>query len=541
MKFTLRPYQKESVDAAMSFLRNERGNGIVIAPTGAGKSCIIAEICKRILTRWPEKRICIVQHRKELIEQNAYKVLQIWPDAPIGIYSAGLKKKQVNRITVGGIQTIANKTNELGWRDLIIVDECHLIPKDGQGQYRKFIEGIKRFNPKVRIIGLTATAFRLDSGLLTADTNSIFTDTIYEISLRNLIDDGFLSNLVSKVSGVQVDLDGVRTRGGEYVPGDIEKACDKNELIDSTVRDIIAQAGDRSSWILFCSGVQHATHVAEKLTELGINSAVITGETPAGERSQIIADFKAKRIRAITNCDVLTTGFDAPGIDVVALLRPTKSTGLYVQMVGRGSRLSPGKKNCLILDYAGNIERHGPIDEITIKQRKGKAVISHAPCRACPNCGTMLGISLKRCTECGFEFPEVMAHVATASERPILAETEEFEVRNVVYTKHVKEASETFRVTYELGFNSFVSQFLAFGNNGFRGVIANKWWQSATGIIGNEPKTVDEALERVEELGWPVKIRAKKVKKYYEVIGVTFDIEVDKWGKVENRDRGLPF
>lgn len=540
----LREYQKEAIASIFDWFKsNNRGNPLVVAPTGSGKSLLLAGFCKQTCERWPKTRILMLAHRKELLEQNANKLWQTWPAAPIGIYSAGLNKKQFNRITIGGIQSIYNKANQLGWIDLILIDECHLLPKKGEGQYRTLIAGLMKFNPKLRIIGFTATPFRVDSGMLTSDSDSIFTDICYEIDLRYLIDQGYLSNLISKQSNVQADLTDVRTRGGEYVPTDIDKACDNDDLIGRTLNEICEQGKDRKSWILFCASVKHTLHVTQELKNRGITCAAVTGETPSGERTRILSEFKAGRIRAVLNCDVLTTGFDAPNIDLLCLLRPTKSVGIYIQMVGRGSRLSPGKENCMILDYAGNIERHGPIDQIRIKQKSGKAVNTGAPTRKCPECNVVLHISVKQCTECGYQFPEEQKHLSTASAQPILSIVQEFSIDSVRYERHEKEGKPpSMRAIYGIGYALNINQFLCFDHGGFATMKARQWWVKATGEKHGVPKNTNEALSRIDELGKPIKLFAKKDGKYWQILNVEFNTTVDKFGELyDGRERGIPF
>lgn len=539
----LREYQSSCVDSIFEYFKlNKIGNPLVVVPTGGGKSIILADFCQKVLKKWPKTRILILAHRKELLEQNANKLWQVWPAAPIGIYSAGLNKRQFNRITIAGIQSIYDKGQQLGWQDLILVDECHLIPKSGTGQYRTLIQGVKAFNANARIIGFTATPFRVDSGMLTSDTDSLFTDICYDIELRYLIEQGYLSNLVSKQSSVQADLEDVRTRGGEYVPSDIDKACNKENLINRTLNEICEQGKDRKSWILFCASVRHTQHVTDELRKRNISCAAVTGETASGERERILNDFKAGKIRAVLNCDVLTTGFDAPNIDLLCLLRPTKSVGLYIQMVGRGSRLSPGKQNCMVLDFAGNIERHGPIDQIKIKQKNGKAVNNGAPTRKCPECDVVLHISVKKCTECGYEFPQEEKHLSTASTSAILAVVEEFQIDKVEYKVHQKEGKpDSMRAIYSIGWNLNINQFLCFNHGGYATMKAKQWWTMATGQKHGIPQTTGEAISRIEELGKPIKLWAKKNGKFWDILKIEFNTKVDHYGELGERSRGIPF
>ena len=225
------------------------------------------------------------------------------------------------------------------------------------------------------MIGFTATPYRLDSGMLHEGKGALFTDIAYEVSVRQLIDDGYLCPLVSKAAETKLDVSGVGSRGGEFIPGQLQAAVDLPEITEAAIDEVVRLGADRRSWLAFCAGVEHATHVAEAIRARGFTAATIFGDTPKPERDRIIAAFKRGEIRALASMGVLTTGFNAPGVDLIAMLRPTKSTGLYVQMAGRGTRLAPGKADCLVLDFAGNVARHGPIDAVKPKRpgsRRGR-------------------------------------------------------------------------------------------------------------------------------------------------------------------------
>ena len=201
----------------------------------------------------------------------------------------------------------------------------------------------------------------------------LFTDIAYEVSIRDLIDHGYLCPLISKMTNLTLDVGGVGSRGGEFIAGQLQAAVDRESITRAAIDEILAYGEGRRSWLLFCSGVEHATHVALALRDRGVSCATIFGDTPSAERDRIIAAFKRGEIRALASMGVLTTGFNAPAVDLIAMLRPTKSTGLYVQMAGRGTRLAPGKENCLVLDFAGNVARHGPIDAVKPTVETGDA------------------------------------------------------------------------------------------------------------------------------------------------------------------------
>lgn len=204
-------------------------------------------------------------------------------------------------------------------------------------------------NPSLRVVGLTATPYRLGHGYIT-DKPAIFDALIQPVSIEELIFKGYLSTLRSKLTITKLEVDGVHKRGGEYIEAELQAKVDTTDKNALVVAEIIKLGAERKSWLIFCAGVAHAHHIKEALTEQGIVAECVTGDTPPAQRDRILREFKAGRIQALTNANVLTTGFDAPMIDLIAMLRPTMSPGLYVQMAGRGLRIADGKTDCLVLE-----------------------------------------------------------------------------------------------------------------------------------------------------------------------------------------------
>jgi DNA repair protein RadD len=484
----LRGYQREAIDALYSWFAANSGNPLLVLPTAAGKSVIQATFIHEAINNWPSTRILLVSHVKELLQQNVEKLVAVWPEAPIGIYSAGLKRRDLGyQITVAGIQSVHSKAMELGLFDLVIVDECHLIPSSGDGMYRTFIAAMRKNNPKVKVIGMTATHYRMKTGRLDQGEDALFDGIAYEVSVRRLIDEKYLCNLISKKGVTRPDLSAVGTRGGEFIPGQLEEAMDRDELTRAAADEIMALCATRKSWIIFCSGVDHAYHVRNEFVRRGVSASTVTGETPTVERAEVLARFKAGELRVLTNCDVLTTGFDAPNIDALIMLRPTKSTGLYVQMVGRGMRLSPetGKPDCLVLDYSGNIERHGPIDQIEVKTPRGPGDgngVTGAPVKECPECQALVPIAVMVCPDCQHAFPAAKPpHDAAASFADILSQRfapkiETFKVDRVEYSRHVKEGKpDSVRVDYHCGLRRF-TEWVCLEHEGYARMKAAIWW-----------------------------------------------------------------
>jgi DNA repair protein RadD len=521
---TLRPYQEAAIAAIYKYYREKSGNCCVVIPTAGGKSLVMAAFIESVLKAWPDQRILIVTHVRELIAQNHTEMIGLWPEAPAGIYSAGLGKREARaRILFAGIQSIHRRATEIGHTDLVLIDEAHLIPGSSSTMYRRFLDGLTRINPALKVIGLTATPFRLDSGMLHEGKNALFNDIAYEAPVRDLIDAGYLSPLVSKQPATRLDVSKVGTRAGDFIQRDLAAAVDKEAITRAAVTEIIEHGRDRKSWLAFCSGVDHARHVAEEFGRQGIICRTIFGDTPKEERDAIIAAFKRGEIRALASMGVLTTGFNAPAVDLIALLRPTKSAGLYVQMVGRGTRLAPGKENCLVLDFAGNVRRHGPIDLVR-PRRAGEAGGGDAPTKVCPECYSIIALSATECPDCGYEFPARAVKIApTAATLPVLSpKVLWLPVHGVSYSRHDKLGGlPSLKVTYSCGLKSY-SEWVCIEHQGYARQKAAEWWRKrAPGCP--VPLSVDEAILQSARLARPSAISVRPSGRYVEISGHRFD------------------
>lgn len=329
---TLRPYQREAVERVYAFLRARNENPCVVIPTAGGKTPVMAAICRDAVQLW-NGRVLILAHVKELLEQAAEKLRAVAPDLLFGVYSAGLKRRDLGySVTVAGIQSVYQKAGDLGAFDLVVVDEAHLIPPDGEGMYRTLLTDMREINPLVRVIGLTATPFRMKSGLICAPDN-ILNEVCYEIGVRELIVQGYLCPLRTKAGSQKPDCEQLHVRGGEYIAGEVEDLMDDDNLVLSACREIVAYTKDRKSVLIFASGVRHGQHIAEVLEKRhGVECGFVCGETLPFERDDTLRRFRSGDLKHLCNVNILTTGFDAPNIDCVALLRPTLSPGLFYQM-----------------------------------------------------------------------------------------------------------------------------------------------------------------------------------------------------------------
>lgn len=519
----LRPYQRAAIDALHAYFGMHDGNPLIVLPTGSGKSVVIAEFIRGALQQWPQTRVLMLTHVKELIEQNLDRLTQLWPGAPVGVYSASLRKRDVyDPVIFAGIQSVHRKAQVLGRFDLVIVDEAHLINASGTGMYRRLLDDLRAINPALKVVGLTATAFRTSTGDITHGDDRIFDGIAYELPMSTLLDHGHLAPLVSKRMAAEFDVSQVAIRQGEFVAAELEAAVDRDDITQAAVSEIIERGAARRSWLLFCAGVAHAEHVCAALQARGIAAACVTGGTPKPEREQIIKSYQRGELRAVTNANVLTTGFDAPATDLLAFLRPTCSPGLYVQMAGRGMRTAPGKANCLVLDFAGNVLRHGPVDAVRpwVPKKRGQRE-GAAPVRTCPDCDTISPAQARRCPECGYEWPEKPKHEASASDAAIMTSQKERElvearVDEVVYLRHEKRGKPpSMRVDYLCGVKVY-SEWVCVQHTGYARAKAVAWWweRDQNKAI---PTNVDEAIARAEKLPKPGAITVDVTDQYPEI------------------------
>ena len=381
---TPRPYQEAALDAIWDyFASGKTGHPVIAMPTGTGKSCIPAVFIQRIMQRWPDQRFMVATHVKELISQNYEVMRHAWADAPAGIFSAGLKKKQAYfPIVFGGIQSMARDPSRFGHRDILFIDEAHLVSEEDSSQYLTFISTLLLINPNMKIIGLTATPFRMGMGLITA--GKIFTDIIFDLTsldeFNRLIAEGYIAPLVPKRTHTELSIEGVAISKGEFVLSQLESAVDQAKVTLEALKEAIVVGQNRRSWLIFASGIQHAEHIAAMLRDFGIDCAAVHSKQKPEYNDQAIKAFKNNSLRAIVNFSKLTTGFDHPATDLIVDLRPTMSIPLHIQKLGRGTRIAPGKKDCiaegsLILTNNGLI----PIEKITIYDKiwDGENFVDH--------------------------------------------------------------------------------------------------------------------------------------------------------------------
>lgn len=362
--YQLRDYQQEAVTSTLKHFRKTNESAVIVLPTGSGKSLVIAE-----LARLAQRKILVLTHVKELVEQNHQKFESYGSKA--GIYSAGLKKKETQyQVTFASIQSASRNLEHFSEPySLIIIDECHRVnldddDKESSNQYQQIIQYLMSINPEVKLLGLTATPYRLGMGwiyrkhyrgIVRSELKRPFEHCIYELPLRYLIKRQYLTEPKLVDATIEhYDFSSLKEKtNGDYNAKEVNDLLSKHHRVtQGIIEQVIELGATRQGIMIFAATVNHAKEIVSYLPTP--QSALITGATDNHERDELIKAFKLKRIKYLVNVSVLTTGFDAPHVDMIAILRPTQSVSLYQQIIGRGLRLSEGKKDCLVIDYTGN-------------------------------------------------------------------------------------------------------------------------------------------------------------------------------------------
>lgn len=524
-------YQTEAIQSVFDYFDSGKsGNPIIALPTAAGKTHVITGFTKRVLQSWPRQRFAIATHVKELINQNATKFAQAWPHAPMGVYSAGLKSRDhMQPIIFGGVQSMVKNVELFGHRDLLIIDEAHLVsPKDGSN-YQTLITGLHKINPYMKVIGLSATIWRQSIGLITdPHEGRIFTDISYNLctieGFARLIAEGFLSPLIPKRTSIEIDTSGVLLgQNGDFNQKQLQNAANKEKVTFAALQEACRYGQNRRSWLTFASGIEHSENVAEMLRRFGINAAAVHSKTNEKDRDDRIKAHQSGELRCLVGNNIFTTGYDHPPLDYIIDLQPTMSVVKHVQKYGRGMRVSPqtGKDNCLILDFGGNVRRCGPINDPYIPKRKGPGA-GDAPVKICDHCGTYNHPSARFCIGCGEPFEFETKIVKSANENEILKSDlpiiEIYPVDRVFYWKHISKTTgiPSMVCSYWSGLSKY-DEWINIENPKAKH-FAKEWWRQRHSI--EPPETVDEMLAISAQLRVPRQIHVWINTKYKQVVKV---------------------
>ena len=565
----LRDYQQQAVDAAVTHFKSSSDTAVLVLPTGAGKSIVIAE-----LARIANGRVLVLTHVKELVAQNAEKIGILTTAA--SIYSAGLKQKSTkNKTVVASIQSAVRSPEQFNEPfSLVIIDECHRVSPDETSQYQKLLIHLKQKNPKIKLLGLTATPYRLDlgwiyhhhyHGKMGNPDKPVFQQCIFELPMRPLIKRGYLSapKLFDGLS-VQYDFSALQaSSNGEYQEKEVNDLLSHcGRATTAIIKQLIEIGANRQGVIIFAATVRHAEEIMKRLSEE--SAALITAKTSTEDRDNIITSFKARQIKYLVNVAVLTTGFDAPHVDLIAILRPTASVSLFQQMVGRGLRICEGKNECLVIDYAANgfdlyfpevgqhkpnsksvpVQVHCPVchfanifwglvdddgDIIEHFGRRCQALIEHEgnkeQCdfrfrsKSCPYCGEENDIAAKICHQC-----DAMLIDPDKRLKEVLQQKHHhlFKCQSMLF---IKEA-ERLKIQYiDLDGNDFCRYF-NFKTEGQRKAFYAIFVMTHTrtpGLKHQQYKQVEQVLSARESFRMPDLLLLKKDKKGWDLVETFFD------------------
>lgn len=544
-KIKERWYQKDAVDAFAQFVSTHPAghNPLIVMPTGTGKSVVIASIIKWA-RQWQENKVLVLTHVSELVKQNGLKLAAVYPEAVIGYCSAGLGLRDTkHNIIFGTVQTVYSilKRNKhaFGERCLVIIDECHLLSEKSSSQYRTVLRTLSEICPAMRVCGLSATPYRAKGILLTEQKDPIFTDVAYDLTshFTKLIEEGYLAPLVTLKTPVSINLEGVHIRGGEFKDDELQKAVGNEQLLSEACNIMVREGRERKAWLVFVSGIKNTETVKRMLETRGVVVRSVNSSHEQSENDTAIADFRAGRVRCLVSANQLTTGFDVPQVDMIGMLRPTMSVSLHVQSLGRGTRPAVGKTDCLVLDFARNVERLGPINAPVLKgpsaPRDVQLMQDRPKTKFCDRCGSEIPISSRSCPICGYQPPqdldlEDLASVDVIAYSQHLPHVKGASVANVV--SMISSAHRSVKgadcVRVYLGCRQGQKSFKAWlylcfdaGSRSLAKQAAADMWRKLRGLEP-VPKNTMAALQRVHELKQPkeVELLRANLKRHYDVL-----------------------
>jgi len=506
---------------------------VAALPTASGKSIILVKLCEKFLSE-NDKDILILSHTKEILKQD-YAALKNYDFKDVGIYSAGLNRREFkNKIVVAGIQSIYRKPELFKNVGLVIIDECHLVSPENETMYRKLFLKLN-----AQFCGLTATPYRLGSGYIYTGKNALFNDLCYDLTtfenFNRLVDEGYLSKLVTKKVNENLDTGNLKLFGGDYKIKDMSEEFDSEEINEKIVKEIVEAGKKYKKWLVFAIDIQHAENLELLFKKHGILAKCVHSDME-DDREEILYAYKIGVIQCIINVNILTTGFDEPEIDLLAVVRPTESKSLHVQIIGRGMRIHPDKDHCLIMDFAGNTSRLGAINDIQIDDEETKdEEEKESPTRDCPECGNIQSRRYKECQHCGYEFPIMEREQSKKL-------TIEASNVDIFKTKKNTATPDTWRGVFGIDIrrkegwggspdsmyvdyittSGVVHEQICYDHDGYPKHRANLFVKSRLGYIKNlrMPKDLDELFKASKFFRKPKSIRADTNTKYHKILDV---------------------
>lgn len=559
------PYQKPALVKLNADLQKNT-EVLLQAIMGSGKTVIACALVERYFHS-TNRKFLILAHKQELVSQfeQTFRKKTSVPFYDIGICCASLKQWELGkRVTIGTVQTFVNQISDCPDYHFLIIDESHRVEIGTGSQYDQILESIRRANPKLRILGLTATPFRMGHGYTYGKScagKNLFPKLNYQIKYSELKDSGYLMKLEAEIainSRLPEDMASVMTRG-DYVIDQASDVMCRSYHLSTAVEGIREYCSDFHHICCFCCDIQHAELLAEKLGE---EATTIHSKLSDLERYGNMEAWKTGRKRIITSVNILVEGFDWPELDCLVMARPTLSPVLFLQGIGRVLRISEGKKRAFLLDLTENSLRFGTdLDNIRVTVPRSVSVREKAERpkeKQCPKCDEWTHVARMFCPNCNFEFN--LRAYEDSKEKPetknvVFGEPVEWEVNKVTWGRHTPKSGkpDSLRVKYHnknMFFSEICSTYLCFDHGGYATTVARKWWEEHTYDHADDiPSSVDEALEMIETVIKPiVSIVTKKQGQYERIIRINHPPEPEpepetffKLPAREDFDDDIPF
>jgi len=520
-------YRKFQAEASEALLEDvEAGyNPLVAIPTGGGKTVVITRFMYMYLEKYPHDKVLILSHTESILLQDYETITNIFTGVPIGLYSAGLNSYTIHKITLASVQSAYRKPHLFSNFDVVIIDECHLVPRKRTSMYQRLFEPIKKGHTK---IGFSATIFRRRSGYLHKGKGALFDKISYDFTSINnfnmLIAEGYLCKLISKATDYEMDCNDVKITAGDYNQKELSKKFDRYDITNVAIEEIIQYGENYKSWLIFAIDIDHAEHIKNELITQGIKAESLHTKSNH-DRHELAERFKNFEFKALVSVGMITTGFDAPNVDLIGMLRPTRSPVLHVQTAGRGTRPYPGKTHCLFLDFAGNTRRLGPINNVQIPDpRNRKRNKGNAPVKVCPSCRVYCHIAAVVCPVCEYNFPIKQKLQTTAGQEDIIvkAKFQWLSITDVSYSIHKKVGKpDSLKVKYQCGLNT-VNEYVCLEHGGYAAYKAKHWVGYRWDNGAKPPETTQELYDYRDFLRIPNKIKVRTDEKYFSVYDAVF-------------------
>lgn len=534
---------------------------VFATPTGTGKSVIICKIVDLFLSKYPKKDVLILTDDSTIVMQDANKLRIFFGYEFVSVYCAELLEKEIGKITVASIQSVKDKWEFFENIGLVVIDECHRVNSNDVGTYRKFLSKLDCL-----LCGATASPYRTGQGYIYKKypgINNLFDKLSIDLTkfdeYNKLIDAGYIVPIIATETDYTMDTSDIEIIGGDFDTSSKANKFDREDITKLICDDIIKRAGKKhKKWLTYGIDIQHCEHIAEYFNSVGVKAAAVHSKA---QRSKLdyIADFRKGEYKTLVSVDMLTTGLDIPEVDLIAIINSSMSAIYLTQVAGRGGRPAPwiNKTHCLLLDYGGNIDRHGPLNDIQIKEpdgkRRNKKTLPMANLRKCPECCAKNSIRSPKCIACDYEFPKTHKLKHQAFGGSILKKTNTsnvevpkdkfrkwFVVDDVVYSQHQKQGSPTsLKVQYVCGDLNRFYQWIAIDKSGYAGMLAQKWvenrWDSENGDM---PTNLHNLWKNRFKLKVPLKIFVDLSGKYPEILDFEF-LEINKSASIEETKNPL--